>query len=109
MSTPYEAYRQELAALLELLLAGRLADNLAIVERHVVRMVDAQLRALELHPVDDEGWCPTCWRASRRWWSPWPKRTTCTMYAALGFDPPHPETFDLSAITAKAAIARSAS
>lgn len=102
--TRHEAYRLELATLLELVLAARLVDDWAAVERLVVHVVWAQSRMLEAHPVDERGWCPTCWRASRQWWWPWPKRVPCTVYSALGFDPRQQGRFVLSTLTGSVAM-----
>ena len=88
---------RELAGLLDQVLIGHLVDDWAAVERRVVVAVGALLGLLELHRVDERGRCSTCWRASRRWWWPWPTRATCTVARALGLDPRHPARFAPSA------------
>lgn len=95
----HKAYRQELAALLELVLAAQLVDNWAAVERLVVQVVGAQSRMLEEHAVDERGRCSICRATPRAWWWPWPQRVPCTVYSALGFDPHHPGRSVLSTLT----------
>jgi hypothetical protein len=95
----HEDYVRELGELLEQVLAGRLVEDWAAVERLVVRMVGAQLRLQELHRVDERGQCSFCWRTSRQWWRPWPRRITCTVHSALGFFLRQPDWAVLSVIT----------
>jgi hypothetical protein len=103
-NTPYEAYRRELAALLELVLAARLVDDWAAVERLVVHVVGAQSRVLEAHPVDEHGRCSICRAAPRGWWWPWPRRVPCKVYSALGLDSRQPGRFVLSTLTGRVSV-----
>jgi len=105
-ATLYEEYERELAGLLEQVLAGDLVEDWAALERLVVRVVGAQLRLQELHRVDERGRCSFCWRASRQWWWPWPRRITCTVSSALGFFLRQPDWAVLSVITDYTATGR---
>ncbi|MGH3872376.1 MAG: hypothetical protein ACRDSR_12835 [Pseudonocardiaceae bacterium] len=102
----HEAFSQELAGLLELVLAGDLAENWAAVERQVVRVVGALVRVHRCHTVDKHGRCLICRAIPRGWrrlW-PWPKRTTCTVHNALGFFMCQPDRFVLAAINDDATV-----
>ena len=101
-SALHEAFSQELAKLLDAVLAGDLVTDWASVERRVVRALGALMRLQRCHRVDRRGRCPIC-RATLRWWWPWPKRVSCTVHAALGFHLRQPERFVLSVITGNAA------
>lgn len=107
--TLHEAYGRELAELLDAVLAGRLVDDWAAVERLVVRVVGALLRLQELHRVDEYGRCSICWPLRRAWWWPWPKRTTCTVHSSLSFHLRQPDRFVLAAITDSVSTVQSAS
>jgi hypothetical protein len=98
-------YGQELAGLLDAVLAGRLVDDWAAVERRVVVAVGALLELLKLHQVDQRGRCSTCRAVPRAWWWPWPQRVPCTVYSALGFHPRQPGRFALPTLTGRVATA----
>ncbi len=102
----HEAFSQELAGLLELVLAGDLAENWAAVERQVVRVVGALMRVHRCHTVDKHGRCLICRAVPRGWRRLWPKRSTCTVHNALCFFMRQPDRFVLAAITDDAATTR---
>jgi len=39
----------------------------------------------ERHPLDTRGCCTVCWTEPRRWWRPWPRRSTCSACSASSF------------------------
>jgi hypothetical protein len=82
--TLYQAYRRELSELLDLLLAGEVVSDRATAER-LVRVVGVLLRVHERHRINARGRCAVCWPIPRTWWRPWPKRSLCTVHAALSF------------------------
>lgn len=81
----HEAYGQELSEVLDLLLASKAVTDWAAVERRLVRSVAALVSLHDLHRLDERGRCSVCWTVPRRWWRPWPTRSTCTVHTALGF------------------------
>jgi hypothetical protein len=83
-ATLYQAYGQGLTELLDQLLTGEAVSDWATVER-LVRFVGALLRLHDRHRLDQHGRCAMCWPIPRTWWRPWPKRSTCTVHAALSF------------------------
>lgn len=94
-----EAYGRELAKLLEQVLAGDLVSDRVSVERQVVPVVGTLVWLHQRHRVDENGCCSICRPLPRAWWWPWPRRSTCTVYAALGFHLPQPDRFVLAALT----------
>jgi hypothetical protein len=80
-ATLYRAFAAELSELLDTVLAGEAADR-ATAER-LVRAVGALVYLHEQHPIDEHGRCRQCWQVPRRWWRPWPRRSTCSVHAAL--------------------------
>lgn len=80
--TLYRAYGRDLSELLDRLLTGEAVSDRATVER-LVWFVGALLRLHEWHWLDRHGRCAICWPIPRTWWRPWPKRSTCTVHAAL--------------------------
>lgn len=108
-TTLYEAYGRELAEFVEMVRTGNAFSDQATAERLAIRLVGALTHLHARHRVDKLGRCSTCWRASRTWWQPWPKRITCTVYRALGFSLRQPERFVLSVITDNATTVRGAS
>src|SRR5262249_41641841 len=83
-ATVYEAYGRELSELLDLLLAGEVVSDRVVTER-LVRCVGALLRLHDRHRLNRHGRCATCWPIPRTWCRPWPKRSICTVHAALTF------------------------
>jgi len=83
-TTLYQAYGRELAELLDLLLAGEVVSDRATAEQ-LVRVVSVLLRLHDRHRIDPRGQCAICWPIPRTWWRPWPKRSICTVHAALSF------------------------
>lgn len=97
--TSHKAYGRELAELLDAVLAGDLVSDRAAVERQVVRSVGALVQLQQRHRVDERGRCSTCRSVPRKWWRPWLKRTTCTVYSALNFYLRQPDRVVHSVIT----------
>ena len=83
-ATLYEAHGRGLLELLDLLLTGEVISDRATVE-HLVRSVGALLRLQDRHRLDERGRCAICWPIPPTWWRPWPKRSICTVHAALSF------------------------
>jgi hypothetical protein len=82
-ATLHEVYGQELAELLDTVLAGEMVTDRDMAER-LVRSVGALVHLRQRHRLDTRGRCAVCW--SRRWRCPWPpKRSICTVQAALSF------------------------
>jgi hypothetical protein len=76
----HEVYGQELAELLDTVLAGEVVTDRDIAER-LVRSLGALVQLHQRHRPDTRARCAVC----DRWW-PWPpKRSTCTVHAALSF------------------------
>jgi hypothetical protein len=105
----HEVYGQELAVLLKQVLAGDLISDRVSVERQIVRVVGALVSLHQRHRVDERGRCLICWPLPRTWWWPWPRRSTCTVYAALGFHLRQPDRFVLAALNDDQAQVRRAS
>jgi hypothetical protein len=82
--TLYQAHGRELSELLDLLLAGEVVSDRATAER-LVKVVGAVQRVHDRHRIDTRGRCVVCWPVPRTWWRPWPKRSLCTVHAALSF------------------------
>lgn len=93
----HAAYGQELAELLEQVLAGDLVKDRPAGER-LVRSLGALVLLQERHGVDEGARCLFCRAARRGWRWLWPKRTTCTVHSALGFFLRQPEWVVLSVI-----------
>lgn len=108
-ATLYAAYGRELAELLNAVLAGDLVTDRATVERQVVPSLGALVSLHQRHRVDERGRCSICWQLPRAWWWPWPRRSTCTVYAALGFPLRQPDRFVPAALTDDQAHVRGAS
>jgi hypothetical protein len=83
-TTLYKVYGQDLSELLDLLLAGEVVSDRATAEQ-LVRVVGALLRLHARHRLDRHGRCAICWAIPRTWRRPWPKRSICTVHAALSF------------------------
>lgn len=83
-ATLYEAYGRELGVLLDELLAGEVVSDRVTAER-LVRAVGTLQRLHDRHRLDRHGRCAICWPMPRTWWRPWPKRSICTVHAALTF------------------------
>lgn len=82
-ATLHEMYGQELAELLDTVLAGEVVTDRDIAER-LVRSIGALEHLHQRHRLDTHGRCAVC--RPRRRWCPWPpKRSTCTVHAALSF------------------------
>ena len=77
-------FGDELSEILDIVLAGEIVSDRALAER-LVRAVGALAHLHGRHPLDTRGRCAWCWAVPRRWWRPWPKRSTCTVHAALNF------------------------
>jgi hypothetical protein len=80
----YEAYGRVLSGLRDELLTGEVVSERATVER-LVRVVGALLRLHDRHRIDARGWCAVCRPVPRTWRRPRPKRSTCTVHAALSY------------------------
>ncbi|MGH3833131.1 MAG: hypothetical protein ACRDRS_22310 [Pseudonocardiaceae bacterium] len=81
--TLHEVYGQELAELLDMVLAGEVVTDRDVAER-LVRSLGALVHLHQRHRLDARGHCAVCW--PRRWWCPWtPKKSSCTVHAALSF------------------------
>lgn len=83
-ATLYQAHKRELSQLLDLLLAGEVVSDRATAER-LVKVVGAVQRVHDRHRIDARGRCAVCWPIRRTWRRPWPKRSICTVHAALSF------------------------
>jgi hypothetical protein len=83
-ATRYRMFHDELSDLLDRVLTGEIIDDRATAER-VVRSLGVVVDLHERHRIDENGWCGVCWAVPRRWWRPWPRRSTCTVYSALDF------------------------
>lgn len=83
-TTLYEAYGRVLTQLRDELLTGEVVSQRATVER-LIRVVGALLLLHDRHRLDRHGRCAICWPIPRTWWRPWPKRSICTVHAALTF------------------------
>lgn len=98
----HEMYGRELAELLDKIAAGEVpavAVDQATAERWLFRLAGALMRVQEQHRVDERGRCSICWPLPPTWWRPWSKRSTCTVYSALGFFLRQPDRFLLTAVT----------
>lgn len=91
----HEAYGRELANMLELIRTGEALSQPATAQRLSIRLVGVLIRLHEGHQVDQRGQCSICWPPPRRCWRPWPRRTSCTVHAALGAYLPHAQECDL--------------
>jgi hypothetical protein len=83
--TVLEAYTRELIGLVEEIVAGGVPAvvlDQATAERWLIRLVGMLVWALERHRVDRRGRCSIC-RIVPRWWWPWPRWSTCTLFTAL--------------------------
>ncbi|MGH3940127.1 MAG: hypothetical protein ACRDTG_16135 [Pseudonocardiaceae bacterium] len=104
----HEAYGRELAGLVDAVLAGDLVVDRVSVERQVVQALGVLMWLQQRHQVDDRSRCLVCRQARRAWW-PWPRRSACTVHAALSVHLRQPGRFVLSAITGNADTGRDAS
>lgn len=86
--TRYRMIDDELSDLLEIVLAGELIGDRAIAER-IIRFLGAMISLHERHEVDRYGRCGRC-ATQRRWWCPWRRPNSCTVYSALVFCPTQP-------------------
>jgi hypothetical protein len=84
----YKAHERVLSQLQDELLTGEVVSDRATIER-LVRVVGVLLRLHDRHRLDQHGQCAICWPIPRTWWRPWPKRSICTIHAALAFFLPH--------------------
>jgi hypothetical protein len=91
---------KELSGLLETMLAGEVVQDRAIVER-LVRFLGAAVSLHERHDVDRRGRCMRC-GPRRRWWRPWHRRHSCSVYSALRFCLGQPFRFVLPAVLDRA-------
>lgn len=96
-ATLHRVFAAELSELLDTVLAGEVADR-ATAER-LVRSVGALVHLHERHPIDKHGRCGRCWTPPRRW-CPWPKRSTCSVHAALSLFLRQPDDFVLTTLRA---------
>ena len=83
-ATRYDAYGRVLSELLDQLLTGNAVSERATAER-LVNSVGALLRLHDQHRLDQHGRCAICWPIPPTWWRPWPKRSICSVHAALSF------------------------
>ncbi len=90
-ATMYRFFDDELSGLLDMVLSGDVVSDRAAAER-LVRSVGALVHLHKRHPIDARGRCTLCWPVPRRWWRPWPSRSTCSVHAALSFYLRHPPT-----------------
>ncbi len=81
-ATRYRVFHDELSELLDTVLGGEMIADRATAER-LVRSLGAAVYLYERHPIDARGRCAVCWAVPRRWWRPWPRRSTCSVYSAL--------------------------
>lgn len=96
-ATRYRVFSDELSDVLDTVLAGDVVADRATAER-VVRSLGVVGYLHERHRIDERGRCAVCWTVPRRWWHPWPRRSTCTVYSALSFFLQQPTEFVLAAI-----------
>lgn len=96
-TTLYRVFDEELSDLLDTVLAGEVISDRVTAER-LVRSVGALVSLHGRHPIDARGRCALCWSIPRRWWRPWPQRSTCTVHAALCFFLRSPSNFVASAL-----------
>jgi hypothetical protein len=83
-ATLYEACGRVLSELRDQLLTGEVVSERATVER-LVNSVGALLRLHDQHRLDRHGRCAICRPIPRTRWRLWPKRSICTVHAALSF------------------------
>jgi hypothetical protein len=77
-ATLHQVYGQELAELLDTVLAGEVVTDRDIAER-LVRSLGALVHLHQQHRLNTRGRCVICSR-------PWPlKQSACTVHAALNF------------------------
>lgn len=95
----HEEYERELVGFVELVRSGAAFSEQATAERLSIRLVGVLMSLLRRHRVDQRGRCSICRRSSGKWWRLWPKRTTCTVHAALDLALRQPERFVLAGIT----------
>ena len=84
----HEAHTRELTGLLDEIAAGDLPAvvmDQATAERWLMRLIGVLVSLQQRHQVDSRGRCLICRAVPRAWWWPWPKRSTCTVHAALSF------------------------
>lgn len=96
-TTRYRLFNEELSGLLDTVLAGEVVSDRATAER-LVRFLGAVAYLHERHPLDARGRCAVCWTIPRRWWWPWLRRSTCSVYSALSFFLRQPPQFVLATI-----------
>ncbi len=82
--TLHRVFEQELTSLLDIVLAGDAVPDRATAER-LVRALGAISHVHQRHIVDSHSRCQLCWSIDRRWWRSWPRRTECSVHAALSF------------------------
>ncbi len=103
----HEIYGRQLEELLDKIIAGEVPAVIvdqATAERWLFRLAGALMRVQEQHRVDEHGRCSACRPVPVRWWRPWSKRSTCTVYSALGLFLRQPDRFLLAAVTGQAPV-----
>lgn len=83
-ATRHRMFHDELSDVLDIVLTGEVIDDRATAER-VVRSLGVVVDLHQRHSIDARGRCRVCWPVPPRWWYPWPRRSTCTVYTALNF------------------------
>lgn len=73
---------EELADLLEIVLAGAVVDDRVTAER-LVSVVGGALALVERHVIDGHGRCPWCKTIPRNWCRPWHRQSFCSVYVAF--------------------------
>jgi hypothetical protein len=88
-TTLYGVYSEELAELLDVVLAGLVVRD-ETVNRRLIQALSALIDQQRRHRLDENGHCAICCRA-RHWWSPRLHRAECTLYTPLRqyLRPPH--------------------
>jgi hypothetical protein len=92
-TTLHNTYGQQLAALVELIRSGQAFTEPTTAERLLLPLVGVLTQVHQEHQVDNYGRCSIC-RATPRAWRPWPRRTACTVHAALAYHMSHAATTD---------------
>ena len=80
-----ESVVRKLAELVDEIRAGKVPAAVVdqtTAERWLLRLFVVFWSLLEQHRLDKKGRCLICRQPHRRWWWPWPTRTTCTVHSA---------------------------
>ena len=104
-ATLHRFFGEELSELLDTVLIGDVVTDRATAER-LVRSIGALVHLYKRHTIDARGRCALCWPMPRHWWRPWPRRSTCSVHAALIFYLRHPPSSCSEALISQPALRR---